>query len=131
MDLVILSTTAVTLISAFFSQAGKGFAKKAGEAAWKKTEKLFNYVTLKIKGNMSAEEALSDLKKTPDDLDARAALRVQLRKILSEDNEFAKELEKIVNTIKVAGGDIIIQQFTMSGGRADSVIQLGKGNVEK
>jgi hypothetical protein len=80
----------------------------------------------------SAREALEDLKKNPDDDDARAAVRLQLRKILADDAEVAAELAKLVGaraselnkTVTVSGsrsvaigGDVVTGTILVTGDR--------------
>lgn len=44
----------------------------------------------------SAQEALSDLEKTPQDEDLQASVRSQIRKLLDEDPAFAAELQGLL-----------------------------------
>lgn len=131
MDISVITATSVTLLSAFLSEAGKGFAKKTGEVVWNKTSELYNLIVTKIKGINSAEEALAELSQNPTDEDTQAVMRKQLKKIIISDPKFAKVIENLLIEVQQAGGDVIIQRFSMSGGRADTIIQMGKGKVEK
>ena len=130
MDIFAVTATVVTLLAAFLSEAGKGFAKKAGETAWNKTSELYNLIVAKIKGVKTAEEALADLSQDPTDEDTQAVMRQILKKTILSDPEFGKSLENLLVEVQQSGGDVIIQNFSMSGGQADTIIQMGKGKIE-
>src|SRR5262249_23844430 len=71
----------------------------------------------------------ADVAKAPDDGDARAALRLQLRKILEADPELASELARMVDT----PGAKTRYQATLRGSGAiaqgPGAVAAGKGGV--
>ena len=59
----------------------------------------------------AVKEALVDLEDSPNNPDYQAALRVQLKKLLTEDEELAKELQQLLSQAeKTEAGSVIIQQ---------------------
>ena len=89
MDPASIATTAVTFLAPYLAEGGKAAAKKIGEALVAALERRF-------KGKPAAEEAMSDMKATPQDLDIQAALRHQLKKALAADPEFLAELARLL-----------------------------------
>ena len=106
MEFAIIAQTIVTLLSPalpYLLKAGESAASKIGEDAWEKATTLWGKLAAKIKAKPSAQEAVDDVAKTPADEDAQAALRVQLKKLLSEDAGLAKELEQLIGEWKKSG----------------------------
>lgn len=75
---------------------GKKVAEDAGKkltaAAVEKAKALWSRLGSAVRGRPAAAEAAADVAAAPHDEDARAAFRLQLRKILAEDEDLAKEL---------------------------------------
>jgi hypothetical protein len=80
----------------------------------------------------AVEVAARDVVQRPDDLDAVAALRVQLRKLLEADPDLATELSGLVEegrrtgVLTVAAG---ARSVAVGGDVADSVIVTGDDNT--
>ena len=89
MDAVAIATTVVAFLAPYLAEGGKAAAKKVGEALVAALERRF-------KGQAAAEEAMSDLKATPQDVDVQATLRHQLKKALAADPEFLAELARLL-----------------------------------
>jgi len=73
-----------------------------------------------VEAKPAALEAVQDAAERPDDEDALAALRLQLKKLLAEDEPLAKELARLLPQSGPAG-----QTVTASGSRS---VAIG-GNV--
>ena len=71
---------------------GKELGEKGGE--WVKS--LWGKLRAKVEAQPTAIAAAAEVAKTPDDPDARAALRFQLRKILEAEPDLAAELEQLL-----------------------------------
>lgn len=69
----------------FLSHATDGAANKAGET-------VFEAIKSKCLSDRSRTEALEDFAREPGDEDLAAALRVQLKKLLQSDEQFAKRI---------------------------------------
>lgn len=101
------------------SAAGE-LGKKLSADAWDGLKRLAEKIQQKTKAKPALQEALTDAQNAPDDEDAIAALRLQLRKLLSEDQALAAEIARLWDEAKAAGVTV-----TASGDRA---VAIG-GNV--
>lgn len=89
MDPVTIATAAVAFLAPYLAEGSKAAAKKAGETLVAALERRF-------KGQPAAGEALQDVKAAPQDGDAQAALRLQLKKALAADPDFLSELARLL-----------------------------------
>ena len=96
MDPATIATLAVTWLVPYLTQAGEAVTKKMGE-------RFFAAIKSRIEDKPAAQEAVNDLEKAPTDADAQAALRLQLKKLLTEDKAFAEEIEKLVQAAEATG----------------------------
>jgi hypothetical protein len=95
-------------------QAGTQAAEALGSEAGKLASRVWDRISGKVETKPAAQEAAQDVAAQPDDADAVAALRIQLRKILEEDPELQRELAAILEEGKQAGviadrGGVVIQ----------------------
>jgi hypothetical protein len=81
----VLVSAAVAFLTPYLTKAGEAVAKKTGEDVYQALRARF----LK---KPAAQEALNDLEMAPRDPDLQAAVRVQLRKLLEEDETFSAHL---------------------------------------
>ncbi len=83
----------------YLVKAGETFADKAatafGEDAWEFARKLWGKLRPKVEEKEAAKEAAGDVAAAPDDPRAKAALELQLEKLLAGDPELAKELSSL------------------------------------
>lgn len=86
----IIATTAVGFLGPYLSKAGEAIAKKIGED-------IYHVLKARFSKKPSAQEALADLEKAPSDTDFQAVLRVQLKKLLLEDEAFAEQLQHLLD----------------------------------
>ena len=77
-------------------KAAESAAEKLGEATWTKAIAIWNQLHPKIKDKPAAQEAIADLSQNPDDPDLQAVFRVQLKKILGQDDELCQAIAKIL-----------------------------------
>jgi hypothetical protein len=147
MDIVTL-TAFITPFLPFLLKLGGRAAEKAtetaagkfGEAAWIKAQAVWEKLSPKVEGKAAAKEAAVDVANQPDDEDLQVALRVQLKKLLEQDEELVKAIAQIMQDglLPISGVQInqtvtnndgqVIGQFTggKAIGRIDGNIQ---GNV--
>lgn len=137
MDLSILVTTVVTFLAPYLpylTKAGEGAAgeagKKFGAAAWDKARALWGKLRPRVEDKPAAQAAVQDAAQNPQDEDARAVLRLQVKKMLAEDAGLAQEIAEMVKAgaqagvITIAsgeravalGGDIVGSTVTISTG---------------
>ena len=91
------------LVKAGEGAAGETGKKLAGEA-WDVAKSLWAKLWPKVEAKPAALEAAKDAAESPDDADLQAALRVQLNKLLTEDQTLAAEVEQLLAKAKAAGG---------------------------
>lgn len=75
-------------------KAAEEAAKKMGSDAWEKAKTLWEKLTPRMKSR--AKEAARDVAASPDDPELRAALREQVKEILSDDPYLAEDLGLLV-----------------------------------
>lgn len=83
---------------------GEELAKALGQAAGEQATALMKAISRKFEGHPAAEEAVADLVQAPEDEDAQAALRHQLKKALQADEAFAQELRQLLQVEEPAPG---------------------------
>jgi len=98
-------------------------AGKAGVAAARAAiRKLWGLLKSRIDQKPAAAEAVEDVVRAPADPDALGALRLQIKKILAEDPDFAAEVERL---LPPAGGGMAAQAALWG----DGAIAQGPGAV--
>lgn len=120
-------------------KAAEEAGKKLGGDAWERAKGLWGKFRPKVEARPAAREAMADVAAEPQNEDAQAALRLQLRKLLAEDEELAAEIGQQWAAAQVAGVTIIAsgdravaaQSITgsiiVTGDR--NTVQSGKYNV--
>ncbi len=110
-------------------KATESASGKFGEAAFKKAEAVWAKLSPKVEATETAKAAAIDVATNPKDEDIQASLRVQLKKLLEQDEELFKEIEQILKADAPDGtpGTQIVQNVTgnqnqvigqMTGGKA-------------
>lgn len=129
MDLKILADALTTFLAPampYLVSGGTELVKEAGEAVkeggLEVAKKLWARLRPKVEEKPAAAEAVQEVAKAPEDPDARAALRLQIRKVLEEDASLAAELAKLVE----AAGPRQTWSAELHGSGA---IAQGQGNV--
>lgn len=79
----------------FLLKAGERAAEKAGEQLASGALGLARSIWSRLQGHPDVEKAAQDLASMPNDPDAQAALRLQLKKLLTEDPTLAQELAQL------------------------------------
>jgi hypothetical protein len=88
-------------------KATEEVGKKLGSDAWDKAKALWAKLYPKVEAKPAMQETVQDVVKAPADVDAQAALRLQLRKFLAEDETLASEVMQLWEEAKAAGVTII------------------------
>ncbi|MBI3742362.1 MAG: hypothetical protein HY257_11490 [Chloroflexi bacterium] len=88
--------------------AAKELGKKFGADAWEYAEKLWESIHPKFADKPAAQEAVEEFANNPEDADAQAALRLQLRKIFQEDQVLAQDVSALIEQAKAAGVNVIV-----------------------
>jgi hypothetical protein len=116
-----LAASAVTLLTPYLAKAAETVVPKAAED-------LYAALRGKLSRKPAAAEALQDLEKTPTDADTQAALRAQLKKVLAEDEEFAAEVQKMVEEAARSGARSTVSAASRgvaAGGNINGTIVTG------
>jgi hypothetical protein len=118
-----LASTAVSVLAPLLQKMAASGAEEAGKS-------VISGLLEKLKKRTShkgSEEALEDLARNPVEGDAQAALRMQLRKAMETDPEFAAFLRQWVEDSKAESG--IAQTATVTGNRNKTTQIVGSGNT--
>ena len=137
MDYPQLSTQLVQLLAPFLpyllkgvklagQEAAKKLGEKAGEQGFEQAKTLWEKLRPKVEAKSAALEAAQDAATHPDDEDTLAALRLQLKKLLAEDQALAQELARLLEQTVIASGD---RSVAIGGNVSGSVIVTGDGNI--
>jgi hypothetical protein len=136
MDIALLTAFLSPFLPHLLNLGGKAAEKftdtiagKAGEAASTKATAIWAKLQPKVDAKESAREAADDVAKTPDDADAQAALRLQLKKILDSDPDLAAAIAQIMQDDAPDGtpGTQIVQHVI--GNQNQVIGQVTGGNV--
>jgi hypothetical protein len=110
MDIAALAssvTTALVPLLPYLVKAGEKAAEETGKTvagqSWEWTKSLWTKLKPKVEGKPAALEAAQDVAQSPGDEDLQAALRVQLEKLLTEDQSLAEEVTRWLEQGKEAG----------------------------
>ena len=131
MDITALAsslTTALVPLLPYLLKAGEKAAEETGTKVadqsleWAKS--LWSKLKPKVDAKPAALEAAQDVAQTPDDEDAQAALRVQVKKLLAEDQSLAEEVRRWLEQGKAAGITV-----TASGDRSVAIGGDVKGST--
>ena len=110
-------------------KAAEEVAKKLGAEAWEVAKALWAKLKPKVQANPAAQEAVQEAADHPEDADARAALRLQLRKLLAEDEALAYEVQQALEAPAVR--QVIAQgarSVAICGSAINNLIVTGDGN---
>ena len=81
----------------------EGAEHEVHERGWELAKSLWQRLRPGVEAKPAAREAAADVASHPDDVDVQASLRVQLRKLLSEDRALAEELARLLEAGRQAG----------------------------
>jgi len=130
MDVTVLTKTVVTFLSPFLpyllkvaEKSAEEVGKKFGAEAWDRATTLWG----KLRGRSEVEKAAQDAAAMPEDPDAQAALRLQLKKLLTEDTALADEIERFMS------GEVVQRVLAEQGSQVRGVRQtaVGGGDVRQ
>lgn len=141
MDLVALTqavTTTLVPLLPYLLKAGEKVAEEAGKKiagnSWDWAKELWAKVRPAIEAKPAALEAAQDVAQTPDDQDAQAALRVQLKKLLTDDQALAGEVNQWWERAQAAGISVTAsgeRSVAIGGDVSGSNIITGDSNALK
>jgi hypothetical protein len=131
-------TTALVPLLPYLLKAGEKAAEETGKTvagqSWEWAKSLWTKLKPKVEAKESALEAAQDVAQSPEDEDAQAALRVQLKKLLTEDQSLTEEVSHWLEQGKAAGINVFAagDRSVAIGGNVDSsTIVTGDQNKVK
>jgi hypothetical protein len=141
-DVLLLAKEAVTFLAPFLpyliksggtvaEEAGKKLGEQAGAGAWEQAKTLWSKLWPKVEAKPAARAALEELVANPKDEDTRGALRLQLRKLFTEDEALAQDVFKIQNDVKQSGVNVAAigeRSVAIGGPVSNTTIITGDNN---
>ena len=128
-------TTALVPLLPYLLKAGEKAAEEtvktiAGQS-WEWAKSLWTKLKPKVEGNSAALVAAQDVAQAPEDKDLQAVLRVQLKKLLTEDQSLAEEVSRWLEQGKAAGVNVSVsgeRTVAIGGSVTGSIISTGDQN---
>jgi hypothetical protein len=121
-------TTALVPLLPYLLKAGEKAAEETGKTvagqSWEWAKSLWTKLKPEVEAKPAALEAAQDVAQAPEDEDLQVALRVQLKKLLTEDQSLAEEVSRWLEQGKAAGITV-----TASGERSVAIGGDAKGNT--
>lgn len=118
MDIAALTAFLAPLLP-FVLRIGNRVADSASDAAADEAvgfaRRIWNALRGPVEQKDAAREAVEDVSQHPDDEELRTVLRVQLRKLLEEDDELAAEVGRLWSEAEAAGATTVSIRVTASG----------------
>ena len=131
-------TTALVPLLPYLLKAGDKAAEETGKAVagqgWEWAKSLWTKLKPKVEAKPEALVAARDVAQTPEDTDLQAVLRVQLKKLLTEDQALAEEVSSWLDQGKTAGITVTAsgeRSVAIGGDVNGSTIVTGDGNKVK
>lgn len=131
-------TTALVPLLPYLLKAGETAAEETGKTiagqSWEWAKSLWTKLKPQVEAKPAALEAAQDVAQAPGDEDLQVALRVQLKKLLTEDQSFAEEVSRLLEQGKAAGinvSAIAERSVAIGGGVTGSTIVTGDQNKVK
>jgi hypothetical protein len=124
---------ALPYLTEFGGKMAESAAEKIGEDLWEGGMKIWGKLKGLFESHPAALEAAKDVVAAPDDGDAQAALRQQLKKIISGDRSLAAELEQLLGQLRQQNVTVIASGERSVAGQSfnNSVIITGDGHTYK
>ncbi len=109
-------------------QAAEEAGKKLGADAWERAKALWGRLRPRVESKPALQEAIQDAAAAPQEEDALAALRQQLKKLLAEDPALAAEIARLWSEAQAAGVTVAARgsrSVAIDGNVTGSVIITG------
>ncbi len=139
MDVALLAKSLTVFLSPFLpyllktgEKTAEEIGSKIGDDSWKRAKALWSRLHPKVAAKPAAQEAAQDVAQAPEDEDAQASLRQQLKKLLGEDKALATEVARLMQEGHQASGSTNISQ--QAGDNAVQFAQLrhaGDINIQR
>src|SRR5215213_1854988 len=122
MDIGAFASSVTTVLVPLLPYLLKAGAEETGKAvagqSWEWAKSLWTKLQPKVEANPAALVAAQDVAEAPEDEDLQAVLRVQLKKLLTEDQSLAEEVSRWLDQGKAEGiGVFAIGERSVAVGR--------------
>jgi len=141
MDITALASSLTTILVPllpYLLKAGETAAEETGKAvagqSWEWAKSLWTKLQPKVEAKPGAVEVAQDAALAPEDQDAQAAFRQQLKKLLTEDQSLAEEVSRWLDQGKAAGINVTAageRSVAIGGDVKGSTIVTGDRNKVK
>ncbi|MFK8185284.1 MAG: hypothetical protein AB8B99_18070 [Phormidesmis sp.] len=129
-------TAFLTPFLPFLLKLGKGAAETAtenaankfGEAAWHKAQSVWTTLGPKLEAKDNAE-AVTDVANNPEDEDYQTVLRVQLKKLLANDEALTNQLTKLLQEGNSNPSSITHINQSSTGDQSQNIGKVSGGTV--
>jgi len=133
-DLAVFLTPFLPYLLKAGEKAAEEAGKKFGADAWDRAKYLWGKLRPKVKSKPAAQEAVQDAASAPNDEDVQASLRLQLKKLLAEDESLAREVNRLWDDAKKAGVSVIAigdRSVATGGNVSGGTIVTGDSKIVK
>jgi hypothetical protein len=130
----IVTTTLVPVLPYLLKAGAEEAGKKMAGDTWDWAKELWAKIRPKVEAKSAALEAAHDVAQTPEDNNAQAALRMQFKKLLTEDEALAGEVAQWLEKAKAAGISVTAsgeRSVAIGGDVNGSNIVTGDRNIVK
>lgn len=125
-----LVISAWKLIEPYAKKAGSKLLEKAGEALPDVIGKVWDMVKEEMESKPETASLPADLAATPEDPTVQGAFQYQLKKLLENDEAFARQLERLVDEAKQHGVSYSAKLYGDGAiAQGPGAIAVGKGGV--
>lgn len=131
-------TASMVPLLPYLFKAGESAAEEAGKnlagAAWEEVKKLWGMLRPRIEAKPAALEAAHEASMAPEDEDTQAALRLQLKKLFTEDANLAQSVHDWLESTSLTRIDVSSsgsRNVAIGGDVKKSTIVTGNRNSVK
>lgn len=127
-----IAASAIAILTPYLTEAGKGFASKAGEKLAQKAGEIYHLIKQKFESDKDAEQTLAQAEVRPESKPRQSALQEILLEKLQTDLDFATTLKTLVEEAQAADTRNVIafQRGVGIGGNANgAIITTGDANL--
>jgi thioredoxin-like negative regulator of GroEL len=132
MDVTILANDLTSVIAPFVpylirmgERSAEEAGRRLGEDAWTRAKALWAKLGGRLQERPVAVETVREVAEVPDDTDVRAALAVQLRRILAADAALAEEVRRLLADWPAGSGGT-----TVAAASGERSIAVGRDAIQ-
>ena len=125
MDITIIASATIAILSPYLAKAGEEVAKKAAGAAWQKVTAIHQEIKARLKKEKDdyPSQTLKRFEESPEN--RKGAMQDVLEEILSKDKAFAESLLSLLKEADKVGSGTTFN-VTIFGGEVGEIINIDK-----